>query len=266
MPDGTTGRALITGASSGLGAAFAGLLSERGYEVILTGRDLVRLQSVAGSLPGPSRVVVADLSRPAELATVEALLADTDAPVDLLVNNAAAGWHGPFAQHDPALLDETVALNITAPIRLARAVLPVMVARGRGGVINVSSVAGSSPSPRMAAYAATKSFVDSWTAAVTSELRGTGVILTCVKPGYVRTDFHVRSGEAVDRVRDTDWMSPTYVAQRALDAHVRGRTSAVILPDVPPLQRLARWSAGRARRAPWLRGTRAALRSVLRPG
>ena len=91
MSDGATGRALITGASSGLGAGFARLLSERGHEVILCGRDGARLASVAGSLDGPSRVVVADLTRPVELATVEALLADADAPVDLLVNNAAAG-------------------------------------------------------------------------------------------------------------------------------------------------------------------------------
>ena len=141
-----------------------------------------------------------------------------------------------------------------------------MAARRRGGVINVSSVAGSSPSPNMATYAATKSFVDSWTAAVAGEMRGTGVVLTCVQPGYVRTDFHSRSGEAVDRVRDADWMSPDFVAQRALDAHFRGRTAAVILPDVPPLQRVERWCTSRlVRRAPWLRGTRAALRSVLRP-
>src|SRR5207237_2052965 len=137
---------------------------------------------VAGTLPGPGRVFVSAPTAPSDLAAVEAVLRDRAAPVDLLVNNAAAGWHGPFVEHDPDLLRDTVALNITAVVRLARAVLPRMVERGHGGLINISSVAGSSPALSMATYAATKAFVNSWSASITQEPQGTGVTVTCIQP------------------------------------------------------------------------------------
>lgn len=271
MPPGTDGsavrRALVTGASSGIGAAFAGALSAQGYELILVGRDRERLAAVAGGLPGPARVVVADLTREPDLAAVEALLADADAPVDLLVNNAAAGWHGPFVEHDPDLLGATVALNVTAAVRLTRAALPSMLARGRGGLINVSSVAGSSPAPNMATYAATKAFVNSWTASLRAETRGTDVTVTAVQPGYVRSAFHARSGEDLDHLPDTEWIPAETVAARALEAHARGRAVVVVLPDLSPVERAKRRvRAWLILRAPWVRDVTRAVRSRVRSG
>lgn len=240
MSDTAVKRALVTGASSGIGAAFARLLSERGYEVVLVGRDPGHLGSVAADLPGPSHVLVADLTHEHGLAAVEMVLRDSAAPVDLLVNNAAAGTYGPFAAHDPDLLTSTVALNVTAVIRLSQAVLTSMLPRRSGGVITMSSLAGASPQRDMATYSATKAFIDSWTASVHQELRGSGVTLTCVRPGWVRSEFHSRAGQAVDHVMDSDWLSPKEVATRALDAHARGRASVAILPELPPLRRAVR--------------------------
>jgi hypothetical protein len=260
LPDTSVSRALVTGASSGLGAAFARTLSERGYDVVLVGRDRERLASVAATLPGVAQVVVADLTLPSGLATVEALLSDGDAPIDLLVNNAGAGSHGPFVDHDPDLLTDTVALNVTAVIRLTRAVLPGMIARGRGGLINVSSVAGSSPAADMATYAATKAFVDSWSASMALELRGTGLTVTTARPGYVRSDFHLRSGENLDHIPDVEWMSPESVARRVIEAHVRGRASVNVLPPLSPKEWVQRrGKTWLVQRAPWLRNIKRTL-------
>jgi short-subunit dehydrogenase len=260
VPDTGSQRAVVTGASSGIGAAFARLLAARGDEVVLVGRDRARLETVAAGLGGHVDVVVADLTREDELATVEMLLRDATVPVGLLVNNAGAGWYGPVVDHDPEHLRDTVALNVTALIRLTRAVLPGMVHRGSGGVINVSSVAGSSPSANMATYAATKAFVDSWSASVVRELHGTGVVVTNVKPGYVRSEFHARSGEDLVHVPDAEWLAPGDVARRALAAHARGRRSVVILPEVGRIRGGVRWArAGLRRRAPWLGAVKRAV-------
>ncbi len=254
-----TPRALVTGASSGIGAAFARLLSREGYQPVLVGRDRERLESVAASLAGPAQLLVADLTSEGELAYVESVVAEAAAPVDMLVNNAGAGWYGPFVQLDPHRLAETIALNVTAVARLSRAALPLMVARGRGSLINISSIAGSSPAPNMAVYAASKAFVSNWSASLTQELRGSGVAVTCVDPGYVRTDFHARSGEHLDHVEDAEWISPEDVALRSLQAHRCGAEVVTVYPPTPLWRRIQRSSrtsllrlrdVGRARRTP----------------
>jgi uncharacterized protein len=215
------------------------------------GRDQERLDAVAAALPGPSEVVVADLAGEDGLRAVEALLRAE--PVDLLVNNAAAGTYGPFVEQDPAALSATVALNAAAVVRLSRAALEPMLGRRAGGVITMSSLAGSAPQPGMATYSATKAFVDSWTASVRDELRGTGVTLTCVRPGWVRTGFHARSGQAVGHLEEGDWLDPGDVAARALDAHARGRASVVVLPRVSPARGAVRALRRRLSRLSWLR-------------
>ncbi|MBV9923059.1 MAG: SDR family NAD(P)-dependent oxidoreductase, partial [Pseudonocardia sp.] len=123
----TARRALITGASSGVGAAFAELVSQDGYQPVLVGRNRERLESVAAALSGSAQVVVADLTQEADLASVEALAVDSD----MVINNAGAGWYRSFIQLDLQGLAETVALNVTALTRISRAALPAMVARGR---------------------------------------------------------------------------------------------------------------------------------------
>ena len=233
---------------------------------MLVGRDRGRLESVAAALDGPARHLVADLTQEADLASVEALVADRTTGVDLLVNNAAAGWHGAFAQLDPRWIAQTVALNVTAALRLARAALPPMSARGRGGLINVSSVAAAYPAPDMAVYAASKAFVSSWSAALATELRGSGVTVTCVSPGWVRTDFHDRSGEHVDHVPDEEWLSPDDVARLALAAHLRGEHAVTVTPPVPVWSRAQRSGrAALARSAAVIRSAAAARRSGRTP-
>ncbi len=259
------GLVVVTGASSGLGAAFARLLSARGHEVVLVGRDRSRLEDVARSLPGPSRVVTADLTEAAGLAAVESILGDVGRPVELLVNNAGAGFHGSFVDHEPDLLDATVALNATAVVRLSRAALESMLPRRRGGVITMSSLAGPSPQPGMATYSATKAFVDSWSSSVADEIRGSGVVLTCARPGWVRTDFHARSGQSVGHVGEREWMNPDQVVQRVLDAHGRGRTSVVILPEVSKVGGAVRAARRGAARVSWVRRLRNALRRSAGP-
>jgi uncharacterized protein len=247
-------RALVTGASSGIGAAFAITLSERGYRVVLVGRDKARLDKVAAKLTGPSELLDVDLTSDEGLASVEAAL-EAD-PVELLVNNAASGTFGRFVDHDAEGLRETVALNSTAVVRLSRAALPSMLARRHGGVIVMSSLAGASPQPGMATYAATKAFLDSWASSVCEELRGTGVVLTCARPGWVRTDFHANSGQAVDEVADAEWLGPDDVAARVLDAHVRGRASVVILPEVSAVHGAMRSVRRGLGQVSWLREAR----------
>lgn len=237
-----TGRALITGASSGIGAAFARLLSRERYQLVLLGRNRGRLESVAASLTGPAQLLVADLTSEAELAYVESFVAEAAAPVNMLVNNAGVGRYSPFAQVDPHSLAETIALNVTAVLRLSRATLPLMVARGHGSVINISSIAGSFPAPNMAVYAASKAFVSNWSASLTAELRGSGVTVTCVNPGYVRTDFHARSGERLDHIEDAEWISSEYVALRALEAHRGGEEVVTVYPQTPLWRRIQRSS------------------------
>jgi uncharacterized protein len=251
-------RAVVTGASSGIGAAFARALAARGDAVVVTGRDERRLAAVRDGLPGPARLLVADLADAGGLRAAEELLRDE--PVDLLVNCAGVGWHGPVAEQDPDRMAATIAVNATAPVRLTRAVLPGMLARGRGGVVNVSSVAGGSAAPGMAAYAATKAFLDSWSATLAAELAGTGVVVTAVQPGYTATAFHDRSGEDLGHLAPGAWLSPDEVAQRALAAHDRGRTTLLVVPEPALLPRVVRSArAALVHRAPWLR---AAARTV----
>jgi len=166
MPDLTApsapGRALVTGASSGIGAAFARALAARGYALVLVARDEERLRSVAASLPGDVEVLAADLADPTQLARVEARLVDPSSPVELLVNNAGSGAWGDVAERSADSLTDELTLNVVAVVRLTRAVLPGLLARGRGRIVNVSSTASTGVAPKLAAYAAAKAFVDSW--------------------------------------------------------------------------------------------------------
>jgi uncharacterized protein len=127
-------------------------------------------------------------------------------------------------------------------------------------VITVSSLAGGAPQPGMATYSATKAFVDSWSRSVREELRGTGVTLTCVQPGWVRTGFHAASGQAVGAVPEGDWLDPDDVVARTLDAHDRGRGTVVVLPRVPPARAAVRAVRRRLGRLSWLRDLRHAIR------
>ncbi len=177
-------RALITGASSGIGAELAREFAGRGYQVILLARRRDRLAARATLLPGAT-VLVADL---ADAGAAARVFAETG-PVDLLVNNAGFGEYTDFAAQDPARQAAMLQVNIVALTALTRLYLPAMLARRAGRVLNVASIVGFLPCPGMAVYAASKAYVLALSEALFSELQGSGVTVTCLAPGATETEF-----------------------------------------------------------------------------
>lgn len=213
-------RALVTGASAGLGAAFAERLTQSGYDVVLVARDRQRLETLAEKLQSSdgvqAEVLAADLTDPTELHLVERAVAAGG--LDLLINNAGFGTYGRFAQLDTDREEEEVRLNIIALMRLTRAALPGMIKAGRGGIINVSSMAGFQAGPFNATYCATKAFVTSFTESIYEELRGSGVRIQALCPGFTRTEFQQRAGIDAARVPNLAWMEADAVVDAALAA------------------------------------------------
>ena len=218
-------RALVTGASSGIGRAMAQELARGGTALVLVAPDGDRLAELAGSLPTDVEVLVADLTDPQQLHTVGQRCAATDRPVDLLVNNAGIWSFGPLTGPAGDAAERMVALNVGAVVALSRAAARRMVESGRGSILNISSVAASQPAPFEAVYAASKTFVAIFGQALHEELRGTGVHVTTVAPGMTRTELHATGGgaEQFSRVPDWVWMEPQTVAARALRAAARRR-------------------------------------------
>ena len=184
--------AVVTGASSGLGRGLAARLADRGMSLVLTGRNQARLDEVAQEIrraaPGVQvETVAADLSTHAG---VSALLERVgDRPIEVLVNNAGFGSYGPFAEADPDREAEEVAVDVNAVITLARALLPRMLARVSGGILNVASTIAFQPAPYQAVYGASKAFVLSFSQALWAEARAAGVSVTALCPGPTRTGF-----------------------------------------------------------------------------
>lgn len=222
----------MTGASSGIGDAFARRLAAEGTHLVVVARDGERLESLAASLRTAHgtdvEVLVADLASPGPRTLVERRLASSSDPVDLLVNNAGFGTTGNFADLPVDREEQEILVNVVAPVRLTAAVLPGMVARGRGAVLNVGSMAGLYPTPGTATYGATKAFVASHTDALHEELVGTGVTATTVLPGFTRTEFQDRADWREQALLpDGLWMSPDEVAAAALDGAAAGRARVV---------------------------------------
>ena len=184
--------ALITGASAGIGEEFARQLAGRGYDLILVARRRDRLEQLAEQIPTTAHVVECDLTTDA--AGLPGLVKQTGVDVDLLVNNAGFGTRGRFLELDPAREAEMVRVNCEAVVTLTHAFLPAMVERGRGGVITVASTAGMQPLPYEAVYGATKAFAISFSEALWTELRGTGVRVLVVNPGPVKTEWQGVAG------------------------------------------------------------------------
>ncbi|ORW32554.1 hypothetical protein AWB91_11470 [Mycobacterium paraense] len=179
--------AVITGASSGLGAIFADQLAQRGHNLVLAGRDENRLRAVAQRIDQNTELVVGDLGTDEGATNLINHLAGRD--VDILVNNAGFGTYGRFAEVDAEREHELVAVNVDALVRLTHAVLPGMLARGSGGILNVASTIAFQPGPYQATYGASKAFVLSLSQALWAETRGTGVTVTALCPGATRTGF-----------------------------------------------------------------------------
>jgi short-subunit dehydrogenase len=222
--------ALVTGASSGIGEAFARGLAARAHDLVVVARDVARLEALAEQLGADHGATIdvlgADLTTVDGLGAVSARLGDEMRPVDLLVNNAGVGTEGRFWELPMAGEDAELRLNVLALMHLTHAALGPMVARGSGGVINVSSIAAYQPVPMSATYGATKAFVSSFTNAVREELRGTGVKAMVVAPGFTRTGFQATSIAAAG-VPGFAWQSSEAVAETALRAYERGRAVCI---------------------------------------
>ncbi|HXQ28227.1 MAG TPA: SDR family oxidoreductase [Gemmatimonadales bacterium] len=226
----STGTALITGASSGIGAEFAKLYAAAGYDLVLVARRLARLEEIGADLTRRHGVrceaVELDLSDREAPRTLAARL--PNASVDVLVNNAGFGRVGAFADSDPAAVERMIAVNISALTALTRLFVPAMVSRGRGGVLNVASTAGFVPGPLMAVYYATKAYVISFTEALAEELRGSGVRVTVLCPGPTTTEFQTVSGMQSARLfRMPGIMDAASVARAGYLGLARGRRMVV---------------------------------------
>jgi short-subunit dehydrogenase len=223
---------VITGASSGLGAVFAEQLADRGCGLMLTGRDRPRLEAVRDRVHAIApdadvELVIGDLATEAGLADLVNRLDGRH--VELLVNNAGYGTYGPFAGADPARERDMVGVNVGALAALSRAVLPDMVARGSGGILNVASTIAFQPAPYQAGYGATKAFVLSFSQALWGETRGTGVTVTALCPGPTDTGFVDALSADVSHIGLYKHLAaPEPVVRAGLKGLERGR--AVVVP------------------------------------
>ena len=219
--------AVITGASSGLGAIFADQLAKRGHSLVLAGRDEARLKAVAHRIDQNVELVVGDLGTTKGVEDLITQLANRE--IDVLVNNAGFGTYGPFAEIDAEREHELVAVNVDALVRLTHAVLPKMLARGRGGILNVASTIAFQPGPAQATYGASKAFVLSLSQALWAETRGTGVTVTALCPGPTRTGFVDALGSDVSHTAVYRHLAaPEPVVAAGLKALDGGR--AVVVP------------------------------------
>ncbi|WTN46255.1 SDR family oxidoreductase [Streptomyces sp. NBC_00631] len=219
--------ALVTGATSGIGAAFARALADRGWDLVLVARDRERLGRMAAELESLDRaveVLPADLSDRADVARVAARLEDPARPVDMLVNNAGFGVRTPMTSAGTAPHDQAIEVMGRVVLVLAGTAGRAMRERGHGAIVNVSSTAGF---VTLGSYSAVKAFVTSLSEGLANELHGTGVTVTALCPGWVRTEFHTRAGIRSSSVPDFLWLDARQVVETALRDVRRGRVISV---------------------------------------
>jgi uncharacterized protein len=247
--------ALVTGATAGIGAAFADRLAATGWDLVLVARSVDRLDQQAADLThrygGAVAVLSADLADPAQCRAVEERLADESRPIDLLVNNAGFGTNTRFSVSDVDEEERQLDVLVRAVLRLTRAAVGGMVARGSGAVVNVASVSGWIPG---GSYSAAKAWVISFSEGVAAELAGTGVKVMVVCPGFTRTEFHQRAGMDVSAIPDWLWLSVDDVVAGGLADLKRGRTVSVPTARYRALALLARHAPRSMVRAAYVRG------------
>ena len=200
--------ALITGATAGIGASYANLLAKEGFDLILVARDLPRLNKVAKELNKrfgvKTQCIKADLTKPSQLAKIEKRVADLKKPIDVLVNNAGFGIKDSFTVSNLDKEQELLDVLVTAPMRLTHAVLPVMVKRDTGIIVNVSSVASFIAG---GTYSAAKSYLTVFSESLHTELRGTNVKISALCPGFTRTEFHARGRMKMTALPKFMWLN-----------------------------------------------------------
>ena len=225
--------ALVTGASSGLGDAFARALAVSGHDLVLVARTGPALEKLAAEVEqnhgAQSEVIVADLADVAQLSSVAARIAD-GAPIDTVINNAGFGHYGAFFQLPLAGEVGQVQVNVLALVTLSHAALGVMVPRGSGKLLNVSSIGAFAPAPGGATYSATKAFVLSFTEALHDEVAKDGVHVSALCPGFTRTEFQQRAGVKTTGLLSAAWSDAAAVVHAGLSA--LDRNHAVCVPGV----------------------------------
>lgn len=227
--------AVITGASSGIGAEIARHLARRGHGVTLVARSVAKLEALAAELGAEgvrAEVIAADLTDRSARAGLLGAIQARGLTADILVNNAGLSTLGPVAGSDPDAEMAMVELDVMAPVDLCSRFLPGMVERGRGAVLNVASTAAFQPLPGQAGYGAGKAFVLSYTQSLAGELKGTGVTATTLCPGPVETGFGERAGfsdeDAKNALPPIMWVTATEVARVAVEGLDKGRL--VVIP------------------------------------
>ena len=248
MTTNTRPRALVTGASSGIGMAFAERLAKDGYDLIIVARRRDKLEELANRLQENQRVdvevLVADLSKHDSLRKVEKQIAE-DSALEMLVNNAGFGGYMPFIELDPDKAEELINLKALAVTRLTRAALPGMIECGHGSIVNVSSrlafsgSMGSSQLPKRATYAGANAFINTFSQLLQSELEGTGVQVQALCPGVVQTEFHQRVGIDPARYPAAIVMNPEQIVDASLAGLKLGEVICVpALEDVSLLTQI----------------------------
>ncbi|MBH9662138.1 SDR family NAD(P)-dependent oxidoreductase [Burkholderia multivorans] len=240
------GTALITGASTGIGAVYAERLARRGYDLILVARGRDRLIRLAGRITNETgrsvEVLDADLNDPASRARVEAKLKE-DASITLLVNNAGVGTHTPLLDSDVNAMTRMIDLNVNALTRLTYAAAPGFVSRGKGTIINVSSVVSIAPERLNGVYGGTKAFVLAFSQSLHRELASKGVTVQAVLPGATATDLWRNGGLPIENLDPAIVMSADDMVDAALVGLEQGE-----LVTIPPLHDGAKWDVFEAAR------------------
>jgi short-subunit dehydrogenase len=227
-------RALVTGASSGIGECMALQLAERGWDLVLVARradELARVAAAVSANGADAEVIVVDLATTSGVEQIEARIADEARPIEMVINNAGYGRFGKITELDAAGESNEIAVNVNALMRLSRAALIAMAPRKHGAILNVASVASFLPFPGFTTYAATKAFVRSFTLALHEEGRPHGVRVTCVAPGYTPSGFQTRGGLSPTSGQPSFMLtSAAFVARAGLDAVDAGR--ALVVPGL----------------------------------
>lgn len=223
--------ALVTGATAGLGAEFASQLAAESYDLVLVARDTARLEAAQQQLAQQYAVQVevlsADLTTDDGCAAVAARIADLEQPVDVVINNAGFGMYQVFGTGDIADEERQLDLNVRAVLRLSHAAVRAMTARGKGRIINVSSVAGFVPRGSNASYSAGKAWVIMFSEALSVQLRSSGVTVTAICPGFTRTEFHERASADMSHVPERMWLDASDVVREGLADAFKGKPISV---------------------------------------
>jgi hypothetical protein len=237
----TQGIALVTGASSGIGAVYADRLAHRGHDLILVARDAARLEAVAERLRAETgrtiEVLPTDLSLPADVAKIERRLA-SDPAITVLVNNAGISLNGGLLQNGPAELQKLIAVNITAPTLLAGAAAKAFVQRKAGAIINIASVLALAPEAFDGVYSGSKAYLLNLSVKLALDVKEAGVRVQAVLPGATRTEIWQRSGKDVDALLPGMVMDVDHLVDAALVGFDKGE-----VVSIPPLADEGQWTA-----------------------